>query len=78
MRVICGRPHAWRAISTIPLAGAEEYPGQDEVRRAGDELCRDQARSLAEDPLRFRYGWEWPTSAQWDAGQHYGYCWIPD
>lgn len=77
-RVICGRPHAWRAISTIPLAGGRDYPGQAEVRRAGDEACRDQARNLAEDPLRFRYGWEWPTSAQWDAGQHYGYCWIPD
>lgn len=77
-RVICDRPHRWRAISTIPLAGGQEYPGQAEVRRAGDADCRDEARARAEDPLQFRYGWEWPGRDQWEAGQHYGYCWVPD
>jgi hypothetical protein len=23
------------------------------------------------------YGWEYPTPAQWRAGQRYGYCWAP-
>jgi hypothetical protein len=77
-RVICARPHRWRAISTIPLEGGREYPGVEEVRSAGDQVCSDQARALAEDPLQFRYGWEWPTREQWDRGQRYGYCWMPD
>jgi hypothetical protein len=77
-RVICGRPHTWRAISTISLAGGTRYPGAARVRRAGDSGCKDAARSRAEDALKFSYGWEWPTADQWTAGQHFGYCWAPD
>ena len=29
-------------------------------------------------PEEFRYGWEWPTRAQWRDGQRYGFCWAPD
>jgi hypothetical protein len=78
VRVICGRGHSWRAVSTIPLAGGRAYPGQDRVRRTGDETCRDRVRADAADPLKFRYGWEWPTREQWQRGQHFGYCWAPD
>jgi hypothetical protein len=77
-RVICDRPHRWRAISTIPLTGGDAYPGEAAVRAAGDEACRQQAVARAEDPLQFRYGWEWPSAEQWAAGQRYGYCWVPD
>jgi hypothetical protein len=77
-RVICGRPHSWRAIATIPLAGAKAYPGQQRVRSAGDDTCRDRVRERAEDPLKFQYGWEWPTRKQWLDGQRFGYCWAPD
>lgn len=77
-RVICARPHRWRAVSTIPLEGGREYPGEDAVRSAGDEVCEEQARALAEDPLQFTYGWEWPTREQWERGRRYGYCWVPD
>ncbi len=76
-RVVCGRRHAWRAISTIDLAGGSRYPGAARVRSAGDTGCKDAARSRAEDTLKFSYGWEWPTAAQWAAGQHFGYCWAP-
>jgi hypothetical protein len=77
-RVICARPHSWRAVSTIPLRGGRRYPGTGTVRSAGDETCRDRVRADAEDPLTFRYGWEWPSREQWDRGQHFGYCWAPD
>jgi len=77
-RVICARTHSWRAVSTIALPGGKRYPGAAEVRTAGDETCRDRVRSGAPDPLKFRYGWEWPTRDQWDRGQHFGYCWAPD
>lgn len=77
-RVICGRRHSWRAVATIAIPGGKAYPGTAEVRDSGDEACRDRVRSRAEDPLKFRYGWEWPTREQWNGGQHFGYCWAPD
>ncbi len=77
-RVICGRRHSWRAIETIGLRGGSRYPGTAAVRRAGDSDCKDIAQARADDTLKFRYGWEWPTQAQWARGQHYGYCWVPD
>jgi hypothetical protein len=76
-RVICARPHSWRAVATIDIPGGRRYPGAA-VREAGDDDCRDLVRSRAEDPLKFRYGWEWPTREQWRGGQHHGFCWAPD
>jgi hypothetical protein len=76
-RVVCGRPHSWRAVDTISIPGGARFPGLPVVRRAGDAGCRDLARSLAPSSLRFRYGWEWPTQQQWTSGQHFGYCWVP-
>ena len=76
-RVICQRPHRWRAFATIPLEGGAAYPGVAKVRAAGDDVCKDRARDEAEDTLKFTYGWEWPTRAQWASGQRYGYCWVP-
>lgn len=77
-RVICARPHAWRAVSTIALPRGRAYPGRAAVRAAGDDRCRDLVRDLVDDPLSFRFGWEWPTREQWRAGQRHGFCWAPD
>ena len=77
-RVICGRRHAWRAVDTIGIPGGATYPGAAAVRKAGDSDCKDLAQSRAQDTLKFQYGWEWPTRAQWARGQRFGYCWIPD
>ncbi len=77
-RVICARPHAWRAVSTIDLPRGRAYPGVSVVRAAGSDRCRDLVRDLVDDPLSFRFGWEWPTREQWRAGQRHGYCWAPD
>jgi hypothetical protein len=77
-RVICGRPHRWRAFSTIAIDGGRKYPGQRAVREAGDATCRARAAQLTGFSLKFSYGWEWPTRDQWESGQHYGYCWVPD
>jgi len=76
-RVVCGKPHSWRAIDTIALAGGGAYPGAAKVRRAGEQDCKSRARAKAADTLKFKYGWEWPTAEQWRAGQHFGYCWAP-
>jgi hypothetical protein len=77
-RVICDRRHSWKAIDTIGLAGGAKYPGQASVRKGGDSRCKDEVRSRSADTLKFEYGWEWPSRAQWNRGQHYGYCWAPD
>ncbi|MGA8994878.1 MAG: septum formation family protein [Nocardioidaceae bacterium] len=77
-RVICARPHSWRAFDTVDLGRGRPYPGVSRVRTAGDTVCKDRARSRAPSTLRFRYGWEWPTAEQWAAGRRYGYCWRPD
>jgi hypothetical protein len=75
-RVVCERPHAWRAIRTVPLGGGD-YPGREQVSSAGDEPCRDAGRSVADDPLDFAWGYEWPSAEQWRAGRTYGVCWVP-
>lgn len=76
-RVICARPHSWRAVATIPLSGGRSYPGTGLVRAEGNEVCRDVAAEQAADPLQFEFGWEWPTREQWADGRRYGYCWAP-
>ncbi len=77
-RVICGRSHSWRAIDTIGLPGGPRYPGTATVRKAGDSDCKDLAQARSDNSLKYRYGWEWPTREQWDRGQRFGYCWVPD
>ena len=76
-RVICSGDHSWRALRTVPFTGTR-YPGETAVRDAGQEPCKDAGRDAASDKLSFKWGYEWPTEKQWDAGQHYGLCWAPD
>lgn len=78
VHVICSRNDAWRAVASIdvrPGAGGA-WPGEQAGRAAG-ATCEDRVRDLAADKLKFSWGYEWPTKAQWDAGQHYGFCWAP-
>ena len=76
-RVICSGDHAWRAVATVPFDQAR-YPGVAKVREAGDEPCQDAGASAADGDLDYKWGYEWPTAEQWQAGQHYGLCWAPD
>jgi hypothetical protein len=76
-RVICASDHSWRAISTVDVPGTK-YPGVAAARAAGQDSCQDDARSFADDPLNYRWGYEWPTLEQWQSGQHYGICWAPE
>lgn len=75
-RVVCTAKHSWRAIDTINLPG-RAYPGGAEARAAGQSACEDAAGEVAADPLNYRWGYEWPTAAQWRSGQHYAVCWAP-
>lgn len=79
-RVPCGEEHSWRAIRSVTLEGrgkSEKYPGEEAVREAGQSPCAEAAREIAEDALDYEWGYEWPTRAQWAAGQTYGRCWAP-
>lgn len=77
-RVVCSANHSWQAIGTIDVPAAEggAYPGPEAAQDAGSS-CEDTARAEAEDALSFTWGYEWPTREQWEAGRHYGYCWVP-
>lgn len=76
-RVRCSDKHSWRAISVIAFDQAD-YPGEKKVRAAGRTRCEDAAADRAEDPLAFKWGYEWPTREQWEMGQKFGRCWTPD
>ena len=75
-RVLCSTPHTWRAIEVVDLPG-RSYPGEAAARARGQGACEDAGREVAEDPLDFQWGYEWPTRAQWEAGQTFGRCWAP-
>jgi hypothetical protein len=76
-RVICSRSHSWRATQVVHFSG-ERYPGPAAAKQAGQTPCEDAGRSAASDALDYTWGYEWPTKDQWDGGQHYGLCWVPD
>ncbi|NYI43212.1 hypothetical protein BJ993_000292 [Nocardioides aromaticivorans] len=76
-RVLCSAKHSWRAIDVVVFEEGR-YPGEKLVRAAGRTKCEDAAADVAEDPLTFEWGYEWPTKEQWDMGQAFGRCWAPD
>jgi hypothetical protein len=73
---ICAAPHSWRALRTVGFAPGK-YPGQDRLRSAGQQPCQDAGRSVAENPLSYRWSYQWPDPQQWRDGQTYGVCWAP-
>lgn len=86
--VLCREDHSWKAISVLDLIDTSPqgtakgkpggYPGEEVVRDAGQTVCADAAREIADDALDYEWGYEWPTNDQWQAGQTYGRCWAPD
>lgn len=78
VRVPCSERHAWRAIDVVTFEAVRAYPGQQAARERGQVQCENAALDVAEDPLEFDWGYEWPTAEQWEMGQRYGRCWAPD
>lgn len=76
-RVPCSARHSWRAIDVVTFRPGN-YPGERTVRAAGGTQCEDAGAEVAEDPLDFQWGYEWPTREQWQMGQTFGRCWAPD
>ncbi|QYJ05530.1 septum formation family protein [Nocardioides panacisoli] len=76
-RVVCSADHGWRAVSVVGFE-AQQYPGRDAARQRGQQTCEDVGADEAEDPLDYRWSYEWPTAEQWQAGMTFGRCWVPD
>ena len=73
---ICAAPHSWVALRTVDFPSGP-YPGVDTVRSAGQQPCRHAGADASDDPLNYRWSYQWPTLRQWRAGQTYGVCWAP-
>lgn len=73
---ICAIPHSWVALRTVSFASGA-YPGLDRVRSAGQQPCKDAGANASDDPLHYRWAYQWPTAAQWRTGKTYGVCWAP-
>jgi hypothetical protein len=76
-RVACSQPHRSRAIDVIDLPKDARYLARN-AQAAGDASCQGSAKAAAGGELKYTWAFEWPTRAQWTAGQRYGYCWIPE
>ncbi len=75
-RVICSDPHRSRAISVVDLPRQTRYRAKV-AEAAANATCKDAAARRAKGALKYTWTFEWPTRAQWVAGQRYGYCWVP-
>ena len=62
--------------ATVDIPG-RKLPTRDAVAARMDQVCRDVAADATDD-LDFTWSQESPTREQWDAGQRYGICWVPD
>lgn len=75
-QVICARPHSWRAVTVVAIPQGAKYLGPN-TQQAGDGACKLEAKQRATDPLVYKWSFEWPAKAEWDAGRRYGLCWVP-
>ncbi len=74
--VTCNQPHAFRAIAALRLGATEEpYPGEGVTKDDGQQRCEDLVKSQVEEGGGYTFSWTYPTPADWQAGQRFGYCW---
>jgi len=76
-RVVCSQRHRSRAVGVFDLPRDARYLAKD-VEADGNSACKDVAAKRAKGDLKYTWSFEWPTRAQWAAGQRYGYCWVPE
>lgn len=76
-RVVCSEDHSWRAVSVVRFE-TRDYPGRGAARSRGQGTCEDVGADHADDPLDYRWSYEWPTREQWQGGMTFGRCWVPD
>jgi hypothetical protein len=75
-QVTCDQPHTYRAIAALPLGTMDDsYPGETRTRVVGKQRCEDLIVELLGSDGGFTFGWTFPTTQDWNAGQRFGYCW---
>ena len=74
---MCSEKHTWRAVDVADLPADTVYLAPDAADQ-GDSACKDVAAERANGSLKYTWSFEWPTRAQWQGGQRYGYCWVPE
>lgn len=75
-RILCSTPHTWRAVSLVQLPPTAGYLDKTVAANASNS-CRDVASKAAKGALKFTWSFEWPNEQKWQAGQRYGWCWLP-
>jgi Septum formation len=74
--VMCSQPHAYRALAAIRLGDdAAPYPGQQATVDLGTSRCKTLVAKQLGVKGGFTYSWTYPSTADWAAGQRFGYCW---
>ncbi|MGI8993898.1 MAG: septum formation family protein [Nocardioidaceae bacterium] len=74
--VTCNQPHAYRAVAALRLGGTEEaYPGEAVTLDDGRRRCEDLIKADVGADGGYTFSWTYPTAADWQAGQRFGYCW---
>ena len=74
--VICTEEHTYRALTALRLGtDAGRYPGETVTRARGQQRCADYIAEKLGPGGGYTYGWTYPTPADWQAGQRFGYCW---
>ena len=75
--VACSEPHSWQAVSVIDINKDAAYLGPP-AQELADEACKAQAQQRSSNPLEIKWSFQWPSKEEFDAGQRYGLCWVPD
>jgi Septum formation len=74
--VMCSEPHRYRALAAIRLGGANAaYPGAQATVNLGTRRCQHLVAKQLGVSGGFTYTWTYPSTADWAAGQRFGYCW---
>jgi hypothetical protein len=74
--VMCSQPHAYRALAALRLGGdGAPYPGQQATVDLGTQRCKTLVAQQLGVKGGFTYSWTYPSTADWAAGQRFGYCW---
>jgi Septum formation len=75
--VMCAEKHQYRAEAALRLGSANApYPGPAAVGPDGQRQCMTYLEHLLGTSGGFTYGWTYPTSTDWSAGQRFGYCYL--
>ena len=75
--VMCTEKHAFRAKAAIRLgADTADYPGQAAAGPGGQARCKTYLTGLLGKSGGFTFGWTFPTAADWESGQRFGYCYL--